>query len=338
MTTHAHQFDDPLQQHEAAILGIWTFLATEVLFFGGVLLAYAIYRFNYHNAFAFGSHQLKESLGGANTAVLLTSSLTVALAVHFTHLHRRLVQLTASLITLALGLAFLAIKGTEYSIEYDDHLIPAINFHLNAAEPTVFPARRTLHGLLLLPNPPPRHPHARRPRAPHLPAHRRLARFLLSQPPQHHRNHRPLLALRRPRLDFPLPTPLYGEVMPHAAKQSVPSLLVIHAALIILLLATIGANTLPLGPFSLVVALLIAVAKAFLVIFFFMHVRFASKVTWIFVTCGFLWLSMLFCMTFADYLTRTWSDQPRNAAIPIVSPPPGFTPPIPDPPPINFQP
>jgi cytochrome c oxidase subunit 4 len=124
---------------------------------------------------------------------------------------------------------------------------------------------------------------------------------------------------------------------PKPAESSLTSLFAIYAALIILLLATVGANTLPLGPFSLVVALLIAIAKALLVIFFFMHVRFASKTTWIFVACGFLWLSMLFTMTFTDYLTRTWNDQPHTT-IPIASPPPGYTPPIPDPPPIDFQP
>jgi len=133
--THVqHQFEDASQQHESAALGMWTFLATEVLFFGGTLLAYAVYRFHYHTAFALGSHLLKEVLGGTNTAVLLTSSLTVALAVHFAH-HRRRGAVVASLVvTLVLGLAFLAIKGTEYKIEYDEHLIPAINFHLDAQE------------------------------------------------------------------------------------------------------------------------------------------------------------------------------------------------------------
>jgi cytochrome c oxidase subunit 3 len=129
-----HQFETRWQQHEAAVLGMWTFLATEVLFFGGVLLAYAIYRSHYHQAFQFGSEHLKEVLGGTNTAVLLTSSLTVALAVHFTHHRRRGAVLACLGVTLLLGIAFLVIKATEYKLEYDEHLVPAINFHIDPSE------------------------------------------------------------------------------------------------------------------------------------------------------------------------------------------------------------
>jgi cytochrome c oxidase subunit 3 len=134
MTIVAHQFEDATQQHEASILGMWTFLGTEVLFFGGALLAYAIYRMHYQPSFAVGSHHLKEMLGGINTAVLLTSSLTVALAVHFAHAQRRTAVTVCLLITILLGLAFLGIKGTEYYLEYDEHLVPAVNFHFNASE------------------------------------------------------------------------------------------------------------------------------------------------------------------------------------------------------------
>jgi cytochrome c oxidase subunit III len=129
-----HQFESAPQQHEAAVLGMWTFLATEVLFFGGVLLAYAIYRHHYHAAFSFGSNHLKEYLGAVNTGVLLTSSLTVALAVHFAHHHSRRGVLVALAVTLVLGLAFLGIKLTEYKLEYDEHLVPAINFYLEPGE------------------------------------------------------------------------------------------------------------------------------------------------------------------------------------------------------------
>src|SRR5690348_11826627 len=109
--TVAHQFEDKQQQHEASILGMWTFLATEVLFFGGLLLAYAVYRHAYPAAFEFASHHLRKSLGGTNTAVLLTSSLTVALAVHFVHLQKRSLSVLCIIATLVLGLAFLGIKG-----------------------------------------------------------------------------------------------------------------------------------------------------------------------------------------------------------------------------------
>ncbi len=95
MTTLAHQFEDIDQQHEAGILGMWTFLATEVLFFGGLLLSYAIYRYNYQHAWFVGSHHLKEVLGAINTAVLLTSSLTMALAVRFSRAQRRAAVIAA---------------------------------------------------------------------------------------------------------------------------------------------------------------------------------------------------------------------------------------------------
>jgi cytochrome c oxidase subunit 3 len=138
MTVVAHQFEDAAQQHEASILGMWTFLATEVLFFGGALLAYAIYRMHYQPAFAAGSHHLKESLGAINTGVLLTSSLTVALAVHFTHARRKSAVLICLLVTLVLGVAFLGIKGTEYFLEYKDQLVPAVNFQFDGG-PGIMP-------------------------------------------------------------------------------------------------------------------------------------------------------------------------------------------------------
>ncbi|HVX84900.1 MAG TPA: cytochrome c oxidase subunit 3 [Phycisphaerae bacterium] len=124
-----HQFDDPLQQREAATLGMWTFLATEVLFFGGLMMSYAIYRYTWPEAWVEGSHHLKEYLGAINTGVLLTSSLTVALAVHFTQLKARIPTLLCLILTLILGIAFLGIKGTEYVMEYHEHLVPAINYH-----------------------------------------------------------------------------------------------------------------------------------------------------------------------------------------------------------------
>src|SRR6188508_815165 len=77
----AHQFDDLKQQHDADELGMWLFLSTEVMFFGGLFLAYTIYRIQDEATFAAASHQLDLVLGTVNTAVLLCSSLTMALAV-----------------------------------------------------------------------------------------------------------------------------------------------------------------------------------------------------------------------------------------------------------------
>src|SRR3954451_24285252 len=85
----AEQFDDLEQQREATTLGMWVFLATEVLFFGGLFLVYSVYRSWYTNAFAAASHELDLTLGAINTAVLIASSLTMALAVHAAQLGQR---------------------------------------------------------------------------------------------------------------------------------------------------------------------------------------------------------------------------------------------------------
>jgi cytochrome c oxidase subunit 3 len=131
----AHHFDDAVQQHEAATLGMWTFLATEVLFFGAIFLGYSVYRHWYFHDFKFASeHFIKWQLGGINTAVLLISSLTVALSVHAAHVgkHKQLVGLL--LATMALGVTFLVIKGTEYYIDYRENVVPGAYFSAGAVD------------------------------------------------------------------------------------------------------------------------------------------------------------------------------------------------------------
>jgi cytochrome c oxidase subunit 4 len=87
--------------------------------------------------------------------------------------------------------------------------------------------------------------------------------------------------------------------------SSIPWLVSVYVALMVLLAMTIWAAHESLGAFALLVALVIAGAKAVLVILYFMHVRSASRLTWIFVAAGFLWLSILFGLTFAEYIGRT---------------------------------
>src|SRR5258708_6164239 len=89
VSAHAHQFDDPAQQHEASWLGMWIFLATEVMFFGGMFLGYTIYRSVNPQGFASASHHLEVWLGTINTAVLICSSFTMALAVRAAQLGQR---------------------------------------------------------------------------------------------------------------------------------------------------------------------------------------------------------------------------------------------------------
>jgi cytochrome c oxidase subunit 3 len=125
----AHHFDSLGQQHEAATLGMWAFLATEILFFGGVLTAYAVYRNAYGTGFAKGSEELITWVGGVNTAVLLSSSLTMALAVYFARAGRRDLLVACVGLTMLFGAAFLAIKFTEYVIDYREGLIPRLSWN-----------------------------------------------------------------------------------------------------------------------------------------------------------------------------------------------------------------
>ena len=139
------QFESRQQQEEAASLGIWTFLSTEILFFGGLFLAYTVYRLSYYAGFAEGSGHLYFWIGTTNTFVLLTSSLFMALAVHAIQdgdqkkLRRFLV------LTFIFGAAFLGLKLCEYYLDYrEEHLLLNVNFdpsefkHPNAVKMFLF--------------------------------------------------------------------------------------------------------------------------------------------------------------------------------------------------------
>ena len=121
---HAHQFDDSVQQHEASWLGMWVFLGTEVMFFGGMFLGYTFYRTAYPQGFAAASNHLDIWLGTINTAVLICSSFTMALAVRAGQIgQNRLVKIFLCL-TIVLGIVFLGIKFTEYYQKFEEHLVP----------------------------------------------------------------------------------------------------------------------------------------------------------------------------------------------------------------------
>jgi cytochrome c oxidase subunit 3 len=124
----AHHFDDLEQQTEATTLGMWVFLATEVLFFGGLFTVYTVYRSWYPDAFAAGSRELDVTLGAINTAVLITSSLTMALAVHSAQLGQRRTLMLFLAATMALGGVFLGIKSVEYYRKLVEHHIPGPAF------------------------------------------------------------------------------------------------------------------------------------------------------------------------------------------------------------------
>jgi cytochrome c oxidase subunit 3 len=125
----AHHFDNLEQQREAGALGMWVFIAQEVMFFGGLFLAYLIYRMRYPNAFMAASNHLNWKIGTFNTAVLITSSLTMALAVWATQVGRsRKVQVGFMAATVLLGLVFLGVKAYEYKEKYTDGLIPVVGW------------------------------------------------------------------------------------------------------------------------------------------------------------------------------------------------------------------
>lgn len=123
-----HQYETLAQQHHADTLGMWVFLGTEVLFFGGLIAAYVVYRAAYPGAFADASRTLDIVAGTVMTLVLLGSSLTMALAVHSSHLGRRKMLALFLVLTILLGLAFLGIKGNEYFHKWEDHHIPGPGF------------------------------------------------------------------------------------------------------------------------------------------------------------------------------------------------------------------
>jgi len=128
----AHQFDDLDQQREASTLGMWVFLVTEILFFGGLFCTYLVYRTSFPGAFAAASHEMIVWAGTLNTAVLITSSLTMAMAVHSAQTGNRRALVMYLTITILLGFVFLGIKGYEYTTEYLEHHVPGFGFDFDA--------------------------------------------------------------------------------------------------------------------------------------------------------------------------------------------------------------
>ena len=133
--TVPHQFDDAGQQREASTMGMWLFIATEILFFGGMFLGYTVYRCAYPQAFAEASRHTLIVFGATNAAVLLISSTTMAFAVRAARKNRRWPLVSFLLLTASLGGLFLVIKGFEYSKEIGENLLPGSSFHIEAAQP-----------------------------------------------------------------------------------------------------------------------------------------------------------------------------------------------------------
>lgn len=107
---------------------MWAFLTTEILFFGGLFVAYTLYRIQYFDAFVEAAHHQDLVLGTINTAVLICSSLTMALAVYFAQLGKRKPLVTSLILTLILGAVFVGIKGVEYYHHIHEGLFPGVMF------------------------------------------------------------------------------------------------------------------------------------------------------------------------------------------------------------------
>lgn len=120
----AEQFETMAQQREANVIGMWVFLATETLLFGGLFLAFSVYARQYPEAFAASSHHLHWELGAINTVILLTSGFTMALAELNAESQQRQKALVFLLATILLGIVFLGLKAFEYHSEYTEGLVP----------------------------------------------------------------------------------------------------------------------------------------------------------------------------------------------------------------------
>jgi cytochrome c oxidase subunit 3 len=131
-----HHFDDMAQQAEASTLGMWVFLVTEIMFFGGLFMAYLVYRAANPEGFAEASHHLDVTWGTINTLVLIISSLTMALGVRAAQTSAPpKTQVFWIAITMVLGAAFLGVKAVEYTDKFTHHLVPGPNFQWPGAHP-----------------------------------------------------------------------------------------------------------------------------------------------------------------------------------------------------------
>ncbi|HVN21824.1 MAG TPA: cytochrome c oxidase subunit 3 family protein [Dongiaceae bacterium] len=129
-----HHFATPEQQRNSASFGMWIFLGTEVMFFGGLFCAYLIYRRWYFADFAAASASIDVKMGAINTAVLICSSLTVVLAIWGAELRNRALMIGMLLLTMLFGLTFLGIKGIEYKQKFDEHHVPGASFNFEHEE------------------------------------------------------------------------------------------------------------------------------------------------------------------------------------------------------------
>jgi cytochrome c oxidase subunit 3 len=124
-----HHFENADQQYQSAKLGMWIFLSTEILFFGGLFTAYTVYRVNHPEIFLFGHHFLDKNLGALNTAILICSSLTAAWAVRAAQLKQIGVLKLMIVLTMLFAFCFMGVKAVEYNTKWKHGLLWAGRYH-----------------------------------------------------------------------------------------------------------------------------------------------------------------------------------------------------------------
>ena len=152
-----HHFDSAEQQKNASTLGMWLFLVTEIMFFGGMFTVYIVYRSLHPEAFVAASHELDITMGAINTAVLICSSLTMVLAVSAAQLGQRKSLVAFLILTIVLGSVFLGIKAVEYHEKFVHHHVPGASFHFDGPDPhsaqlffSIYFAMTGLHALHMI--------------------------------------------------------------------------------------------------------------------------------------------------------------------------------------------
>jgi cytochrome c oxidase subunit 3 len=128
---HRHHFETEGQQREAGSFGMWLFLLTEIMFFGGMFFAYLLYRNWYYDAFVTASNQLNVGLGAANTIILITSGFCMAVGVWAAEEKKKNILVIMLILTNIFGLAFLGIKTVEYREKFEKHHIPGASFDIS---------------------------------------------------------------------------------------------------------------------------------------------------------------------------------------------------------------
>jgi cytochrome c oxidase subunit 3 len=144
----AHHFPNLRQQEHAARLGMWLFLATEILLFAGLFTGYSVYRYLFPEAFQAASRLLSAPLGTLNTVILITSSLTVALAHHWAHHGRGKAAALSLLVTLLFAAGFLVVKGFEWTHDFHEGLLPGRFYTSTAVTHTGAPMFFTVYFLM----------------------------------------------------------------------------------------------------------------------------------------------------------------------------------------------